>query len=131
MLTLIDQYTAFEDKPIDQLAGLVVTSTRDEEIKARYVVYCMFLIKENMEPLLMGALSVLDQCFSRHSYLIDYVDGKLYGHILRLMRHPQRQISVAALDVINTVAYFSDGICDEMMELPTSILDETYNRLIY
>lgn len=84
----------------------------DIESKTRYVVYCVYLIRQNDQLLFLPCLSILDQMLSQYGYLVEHLDVKEFEPILKLVSHPHREIAVAALDVVNTIAFFSDHICD-------------------
>ena len=74
---------------LDLVEGIVVLGN-DIESKTRYVVYCLYLVQKQWQPLYLSALNILDEMFSQYGYLADHVDKRLFEHILSLVVHPAR-----------------------------------------
>ena len=79
-----------DENDTDDLVGGIVVLGNDMESKTRYVVYCVYLIRQNEEQLYIPCLSILDQMLSQYGYLVEHLDVKEYEPILKLVSHPNR-----------------------------------------
>ena len=90
LLRLIGCYIRPDQSETDDLVEGIVVLGNDIESKTRYVVYCLYLVQKQWQPLYLSALNILDEMFSQYGYLADHVDKRLFEHILSLVVHPVR-----------------------------------------
>jgi hypothetical protein len=80
-------------------------------------------------PVLLLAMDTLAEVFEENAYFVNIIERNYLSHVLDMVVDQEREVNVAAFNLLRVVVFNSMIACDEMIE-KCRILDFLLERLI-